>query len=636
MDTNFIPRLWRRLPWLAAFVLAAFAAPGFTQEEAAAGDPPSRVVNLSHRQGSVVFAPQGEDEWVDLPVNRPLTQGDRVWSDRGARAELQLGSATLHVDGESHIGVSGLDERQAQFIMMQGSVNARVRELAPGENFEIDTPNLAFRAMQPGDYRIDVDAGGKETRVIVGSGTAVVFGEGGQEQHLGAGQQVTFAGRFLAPVQQPAFQQDQFGLWAAERNRAEDQSVAARHVPRGVVGYSQLDAHGTWGQDATHGQIWYPNVTVSDWAPYRYGRWDWIAPWGWTWIDDAPWGFAPFHYGRWAQIGPRWAWVPGRIAARPVYSPALVVFLGGGGTQFSIGGPGVGWYPLGPGEAWWPSYRTSSRYVSWVNPYVNLTHHHRNYGSHMFRHHPRAFTVVREDDFRRGLPVHRHWRQGATVTAGGQIGVAPQRPDRREWRTDRERTFATAPRLQSAPPVTQVSVPSRQWGPNRDRATRTEVQGERPADRRYVQPIQRDQVRPQQQVQQDGAVREQQRQQWQAQQQQRHQQEQASREQQRQQWQAQQQQRHQQEQAQREQQRQQWQGQQQHQRREERAVRQAEPQQVMPQVRHQAPQVQAQQPVPIGRERAEQRQHRTEERGERGEGRRHRGGDDERRGRGRD
>ena len=26
------------------------------------------------------------------------------------------------------------------------------------------------------------------------------------------------------------------------------------------------------------------------------------APWGWTWIDDARWGFAPFHYGRWAYV----------------------------------------------------------------------------------------------------------------------------------------------------------------------------------------------------------------------------------------------------------------------------------------------------------------------------------------------
>ncbi len=40
---------------------------------------------------------------------------------------------------------------------------------------------------------------------------------------------------------------------------------------------------------------------ASDWTPFRDGRWAEIAPWGRTWIDNAPWGFAPAHYGRWAR-----------------------------------------------------------------------------------------------------------------------------------------------------------------------------------------------------------------------------------------------------------------------------------------------------------------------------------------------
>jgi len=60
------------------------------------------------------------------------------------------------------------------------------------------------------------------------------------------------------------------------------------------------------------------------WAPYREGHWAWVEPWGWTWIDDEPWGFAPFHYGRWAFVAGAWSWVPGRLdpAVRPVYAPA--------------------------------------------------------------------------------------------------------------------------------------------------------------------------------------------------------------------------------------------------------------------------------------------------------------------------
>ena len=454
-------RSWRALPWLGALLVFCTAFAAFAQDDV---DPPGRVAFLTHRQGSVVFAPDGEDEWVDLPANRPLTGGDRLWSDRGARAELQLGTATLHVDGESHLGVSELGDRSAQFILQQGTVNARVRDLAQGENFEIGTPNVAVRALQPGDYRVDVDPRTQQTRVSVQGGAVAVFGEAGQSVQLGAGQQATFAGRSLARVNAPAYAQDDFGLWAAERNQMEDQSVAARYVPRGVVGYSQLDPYGTWNQDPTYGAVWYPQVAVQDWAPYRYGHWEWIGPWGWTWIDDAPWGFAPFHYGRWTMIANRWAWVPGRLAARPLYAPALVVFLGGGGTQFSLAigsDPAVGWYPLAPGEAWYPVYRSSPRYVNFANYNIDLRAYPRNYANHMWRTRPFALTAVREDDFRRGRPVYRHWQPLQPQVAGhARVGVVPLRPDAHP-----QRDAGAMPRLHSAPPATvQNAFPQRFFG----------------------------------------------------------------------------------------------------------------------------------------------------------------------------
>lgn len=447
---------WRSLPWLAALLLLALAGPAVAQDE---GDPPARVAHMSAREGSVVFAPRGEEEWTELPQNRPLTAGDRVWTDRGARAELQLGTATLHVDGQGHLGLGDLDDASAQVILQQGSLNARVRELAPGENFEIDTPNLALRAMQPGDYRVDVDPRTGETRVMVASGRAAVFGENGQSLQLGAGQQGTFAGRTLQQVNAQRLGQDEFGAWAAARNRAEDQAIAARHVPRGVVGATQLDAHGTWSQDATYGSVWYPQVAVQDWAPYRYGHWSWVAPWGWTWIDDAPWGFAPFHYGRWTMIGHRWAWVPGRMAPRPVYAPALVAFFGDGGSgvSFTVGaGPGVGWYPLAPGEAWWPWYRTSPRYVQHANRHIDLRAHPRDRHDHVWRQRPHAITAVDRDDFRRGRPVQRQWQRVDPDRVGrARPGAVPQRPDVR-----RERDARSQPRLQAAPPA---SVQPREW-----------------------------------------------------------------------------------------------------------------------------------------------------------------------------
>jgi hypothetical protein len=399
-------------------------------------DPPARVASLSHMEGSVALAPAGESEWSDAVLNRPLTRGDRLWTDRGGRAEMHVGTAVLHLDDETFLDVTGLDDALLQASLTEGTVNARVRELRAGENFEIDTPNLAFRASQPGDYRLDVDPGRGTTRVTVRSGLALVFGGSGQAQQLQAGQQIVFAGRDLERMAAQSPAEDGFDRWAADRNRREDQSIAARYLPREVVGYPQLDPYGTWANEPGYGAVWFPNITIADWAPYRYGRWEWISPWGWTWIDDAPWGFAPFHYGRWAVIGSRWCWVPGGLGPRPVYAPALVAFVGGGSGarsswNLSIGSsPGIAWYPLAPGEAWRPFYRTSPVYLRNVNRNIAVNSNTFE-PNHVHRRRGDALTSVRIDDFSRGRPVNRHWQRvnPAELTrapATTQLAIPPQ------------------------------------------------------------------------------------------------------------------------------------------------------------------------------------------------------------------
>ncbi|UUZ51547.1 hypothetical protein LP420_20690 [Massilia sp. B-10] len=84
------------------------------------------------------------------------------------------------------------------------------------------------------------------------------------------------------------------------------------------------------------------------WVPYRDGRWTYLQPWGWTWVDNAPWGYAPFHYGRWVTVGGRWCWSPGRNVTRAVWSPALVGWVGGSNWNVSFNSGGS--LPRGPGH----------------------------------------------------------------------------------------------------------------------------------------------------------------------------------------------------------------------------------------------------------------------------------------------
>ena len=237
--------------------------------------------------------------------------------------------------------------------------------------FEVDTPNLAFTLTASGEYRVQTDPDGNSTVIVVREGEGQVTG-GGETYDLPAGQQYFFTGTDqLTYDAQAAPEFDDFENWCQSRDQFENNSRSAKYVSRDVDGYYDLDQYGQWQTDPDYGAIWVPSAVVVGWAPYHYGHWVWVGPWGWTWVDDAPWGFAPFHYGRWAYVRGYWGWVPGPVVVRPVYAPAVVGFVGGGGFSVGVGFgggfAGVAWFPLGPRDVYVPGYRCSLRYFQSVN-----------------------------------------------------------------------------------------------------------------------------------------------------------------------------------------------------------------------------------------------------------------------------
>ena len=400
----------------AIFILALAAGTLFAQ-----ADPPSRVARLNLVDGEVSFLETGTADWVAAPLNRPLTIGDAIWTETGARAELHIGSAALRLAPETSFSFLNLDDSTVQLRLAQGSLNIRLRDLDDGEVFEIDTPHVAFRLTRPGSYRFDVRADGSASRILVWAGDGDALA-GNQQFSLRARDAAEISGYpevsyNITAVPAP----DTFDEWARSRDRREDRSASSRYLSRDVTGYEDLDDYGEWSQADDYGPVWMPRVDA-DWAPYHSGRWAWIEPWGWTWIDDAPWGYAPFHYGRWVHVHGRWAWVPGPLGPgyrRPVYAPALVVWVGGPRWQvgISIGG-GIGWFPLGPGDVYHPRHTYSERYFSRVNSsnarfdavvLNNAWRNRDNMRDVRYRNQdaPRALTIVSRPDFERGHNVGR-------------------------------------------------------------------------------------------------------------------------------------------------------------------------------------------------------------------------------------
>ncbi len=341
---------------------------GDEQRDDQGQDPPGRVARLNYSQGSVSFRPAGEDDWVTAVPNRPMVTGDDLWADQNSRAEVHVGSAAIRLGEQTGITFLTLDDNTTQIRLAQGSLIVRVRHVDDDDTYEIDTPNVAFTLLQPGEYRVDVSQDGSHTEVTAWHGRGHVTG-GGFSYNVLAGQSASFTGNqdHLDYDVNQLPDRDGFDDWAFERDDREDHADSANYVSREMTGYEDLDEYGDWNYVAGYGPCWRPRAVVVGWAPYRYGHWAYVGPWGWTWVEDEPWGFAPFHYGRWANVSGGWFWVPGPVVVRPVYAPALVAFVGGGPGFHFAAGVGVGWFPLAPGEVYVPSYRVSRTYVNNVN-----------------------------------------------------------------------------------------------------------------------------------------------------------------------------------------------------------------------------------------------------------------------------
>ena len=452
----------------AAILLLLSALPSAFAQDRDDQDPPARAGRISYTQGSVSFQPGGDGDWLDAVPNRPLTTGDNLWADQNSRAEVQIGSSSIRLGQETSVTILDLGNSVTQLRVSMGSLFFRVRHVGSDDVFEVDTPNLAFNVTEPGEYRVDVNENGDQTTATVWRGDAEITG-GGSSYRLSEGQQGTFSG-----VDQLRYdvaeigRDDDFSRWCLDRDRRHDRVRSAQYVSDEVTGYEDLDEYGRWHYEPSYGYVWTPVGVAYDWAPYRYGHWVYVAPWGWTWVESEPWGFAPFHYGRWAFVGGGWCWVPGPVRVVPVYSPALVAFVGGGGFHIGVG-VGVGWFPLAPGEVFVPWYRTSPHYVQNVNitnthvtnvqvtnVYNNVTVNKVTNVTYINQRQGRGVTVVNQQTFVNAQPVHNNLIR---VNAREVERMPVSHETVRNIQPERQSVFGSAHPVRVAPPPQVMSRP---------------------------------------------------------------------------------------------------------------------------------------------------------------------------------
>ena len=344
-----------------------------------APDVTARTARISYLNGDVQIKRADSSDWERAVNNLPLVEGDEIVTNGNSRLEIQFDSADyLRLSENAYLKITTLRDEGIALSLPNGTLSLRVLSFDKSRSyFEVDAPSTTVSVERAGMYRIDAGSqNDSQIRVAVtDSGQAQVYSENsGFTLKNGRSATVQLTGNYAGEWQtaDAARYADDFDSWSLERDAVIAKRLQKadydKYYDRDIYGAEDLSDYGEWIYTKKYGYVWKPyrNSTASyaDWSPYRYGQWRWIPPYGWTWVNDEPWGYATYHHGRWVYEDDYWYWSPYSYnrGRRSWWRPALVVV--------SYIADNICWYPL---------------------PY---DYGYYNYNSYYYNHHSHNTTII--------------------------------------------------------------------------------------------------------------------------------------------------------------------------------------------------------------------------------------------------
>jgi len=348
-----------------------------------------------------------------------LRDGDRIWVPEGGKTELQLRDGTyLRLDEKSALEILTLDKDSFQFYLNEGHAYANFKGRR-GSVLQMDTPVSSIRAYDHSIFRMDISDDGL-TQVSVWIGTVDAESKSGRTT-VSSGHTLTLKEETYAELS-PLGPPDEWERWNRERDRRlAERRPPSRYLPEELYAYSRdFEENGRWMYVREYGYVWTPTVVVSvGWAPYRTGRWVWIAG-DYVWISYEPWGWVPYHYGRWAfvtTIG--WCWVPPTRGA---------VYWGPGFVGWVYTPTHVAWIPLAPREIYYGRGYYGPHSVNITN--INITNIQVNKIVYKNVHIHNAVTIVHHDTFVTGKHVDVKVKENPFLREKISIGRPDIKPEK--------------------------------------------------------------------------------------------------------------------------------------------------------------------------------------------------------------
>ena len=330
------------------------ADPGYSVSASASADKgdlrsegPVRMARFAYVSGNVTWRDGPTGEWSQATVNLPIRQSAEILVLKGGRADVQFDDGSeLRLGNGALVTLKTLySDNKGEFTQIDLKDGlATLYSRHPESVYQIDTPMVSVKSVGPSQVRFGV-GGGSEIAVQMGS--ANIEGPLGKTV-VKEGNYIYLASNATAYQAKASPAPDKWDRWNGDRNKLlAGGTNTIQHVPANIgLVAGDLDAYGSWHQDATNGWVWSPNDQTQDWRPYKDGRWVWEDPFGWTWVSNEPWGWAPYHYGTWFQGDQGWSWCPGPYSQ--YWSPGVVSFSDYRGD--------IGWAPLCPWEVSYPAF----------------------------------------------------------------------------------------------------------------------------------------------------------------------------------------------------------------------------------------------------------------------------------------
>ncbi len=320
----------------------------------------ARVVRISFIRGDVQIRRVGDDgekqEWERAALNLPIVEGDELATGPNTVVEIQLDSSNhIRLWENAYLKFTTLRDEGVAVSLPQGTMSLRSLSFNKDKSyFEIDAPETTISIERAGMFRIDAgDTRNSEIRVTATEeGEAKVYTKSsGFTLRNGRTARIFIEGNYAGDYETDNVARitDEFDEWVLQRHaiiaKRLNEAYYDKYYDRDQFGAEDLNEHGEWIYTKKYGYVWKPYAnsisSYANWSPYRYGHWRLVPYYGWTWVNDEPWGWATYHHGRWIWDGAYWVWTPYANSRwrRSWWQPAMISIVTWNGR--------VIWFPLG-------------------------------------------------------------------------------------------------------------------------------------------------------------------------------------------------------------------------------------------------------------------------------------------------